>query len=483
MNILGIIAEFNPLHTGHAYLIHKLRREAEAAFCVVAMSGDYVQRGEPAFFSKYLRTKAALLCGADLVLELPLSVSTGSAEYFALGAVSLLDRLGCITHLGFGSESGDIRAFRLAGELLLAEPERFQNILRDNLKAGMNFPKARYEALSALFGNDHASLSNAVPSDNPSLLSGHIPAKDSFSSGNISDILPLLESPNNILGTEYMKALHSLHSSIVPVTTRRIGAGYHENIDVISPCTSDGKTADAASENNFSCGDPAAYTSAPMYVSASGLRRAFLSLYGTVSPDTLPLHRTKTESLLCDYVPEACRPLYLSALEQKQFVTFDDLFLPLYHTLQYADVDTLSRYQDVTPEFSGRLLRLFGQCSSVTELCAALKAKNMTSARISRALLHILLHQTKEAIAAEKEQGLSLYARILGFRQEAKPLLSLIKKKTSVPLVSKLADAPDCLPPAALCQLQQTIKASELYRAALPGSRPESEYTKPMIIL
>ena len=483
MNILGIIAEFNPLHTGHAYLIQHLRRETGAAFCVVAMSGDYVQRGEPAFFSKYLRTKAALLCGADLVLELPLSVSTGSAEYFAMGAVSLLDRLRCITHLGFGSESGDIRTFRLAGELLLAESEKFQSILRDNLKTGMSFPKARYEALSAVFDNDHACPPGAPLSDNLSILSGHIPAEDPFSSENYSDILPLLESPNNILGTEYMKALCSLHSPIIPVTTRRIGAGYHENIDVISPCTSDGKTADASGENNFSCGDPAAYTSAPMYVSASGLRRAFLSLYGTVSPDTLPLHRTKTESLLRDYVPEACRPLYLSALEQKQFVTFDDLYLPLYHTLQYADADTLFRYQDVTPEFSGRLLRLFGQCSSVTELCTALKTKNMTSARISRALLHILLHQTKENIALEKEQGLSLYARILGFRREAKPLLSLIKKKTSVPLVSKLADAPDCLPPAALFQLQQTIRASELYRAVLPGSRSESEYTKRMIIL
>lgn len=483
MNILGIIAEFNPLHTGHAYLMQHLRRETGAAFCVVVMSGDYVQRGEPAFFSKYLRTKAALLCGADLVLELPLSVSTGSAEYFALGAVSLLDRLGCITHLGFGSESGDIRAFRFAGKLLLTEPERFQSILRNNLKMGMSFPKARYEAFSAILDNDHAAQSDAVPSDNPSLLSGHIPAEDPSSSGNISDILPLLESPNNILGTEYMKALHSLHSSIVPVTTRRIGAGYHENIDVISPCTSDGKTADAFGENNFSCGDPAAYTSTPMYVSASGLRRAFLSLYGTVSPDTLPLHRTKTESLLRDYVPEACRPLYLSALEQKQFITFDDLFLPLYHTLQYADTDTLSRYQDVTPEFSGRLLRLFGQCSSITELCAVLKTKNMTSARISRALLHILLHQTKESIALEKEQRLSLYARILGFRKEAKPLLSLIKKKTSVPLVSKLADVRKLLPPPALAQLEQTIRASEVYRAALPGAVSGSEYAQNIIIL
>ena len=112
MKTAGVIAEFNPLHTGHEYLIRQLRSECGAKFCIVVMSGDYVQRGEPAFFSKFLRTKAALLSGADLVLELPLSVSTGSAEYFAEGAVSLLNRLGCVTHLGFGSESGDVYAFR-----------------------------------------------------------------------------------------------------------------------------------------------------------------------------------------------------------------------------------------------------------------------------------------------------------------------------------------------------------------------------------
>lgn len=483
MNILGIIAEFNPLHTGHAYLIQQLRRETGAAFCVVVMSGDYVQRGEPAFFSKYLRTEAALLCGADLVLELPLSVSTGSAEYFALGAVSLLDRLGCITHLGFGSESGDIEAFRSAGKLLLTEPEGFQNILQDNLKTGMNFPKARYQALSAALSNNHATSADVAFADNLSRLSGNIPTEDPSSSQNPADILSLLETPNNILGTEYVKALYNLHSHMIPVTTRRIGDGYHENIDGIFPCVSSGKIADASDDSNFSCGTSATHAVTSMYASASGLRKAFLSLYDAASPDTLSSRRTKAESLLRDYVPEACRPLYLSALEQRQFVTFDNFFLPLYHTLQYADIDTLTRYQDVTPELAGRLLHLFKQCSSVTELCAALKTKNMTSTRISRALLHILLHQTSEAIALEKEQGLSLYARILGFRREATPLLSLIKKKTSLPLVSKLADAPGYLSPAALFKLQQTIKASELYRAVLPGGRSGSEYTRNIVIL
>lgn len=424
MNILGIIAEFNPLHTGHAYLMQHLRRETGAAFCVVVMSGDYVQRGEPAFFSKYLRTKAALLCGADLVLELPLSVSTGSAEYFALGAVSLLDRLGCITHLGFGSESGDIRAFESAGKFLSREPEAYRHLLQQFMKAGMNFPKARYEALSLC-------------------LKEHAP--DILSPDDIPNILTLLKSPNNILGTEYCKALYKLHSPIVPVTVKRLGAGYHETLDA----------------------------SLPQYASASGLRKAFLS-----SPET-----GEAERMLQKYVPDACRNLYLKALQQKQYLTFDDLFLPLYYTLQYTDVKTLSGYQDMTPGFSERLFRIFRQCSSITELNAALKTKDLTSARINRCLLHILLRLTKDAAVANKERGDALYARILGFRRESKALLSEIKKHSSIPLISKLADARKLLPPPALAQLEQTIRASEVYRAALPGAVSGSEYEQNIIII
>lgn len=437
MNILGIIAEFNPLHTGHEYLIQNLRRETEAEFCVVVMSGDYVQRGEPAFFSKFLRAKAALSCGADLVLELPLSVSTGSAEYFARGAVSLLSRLNCVTHLGFGSECGDIHVIETAGKLLSEEPEAYRNLLQKYLKEGMSFPKARYEALSA------------------------------FSPKDIHDTLSLLNSPNNILGAEYMKALHSLHSSITPVTIKRIGAGYHEQLDFQKKNSGD-KIISAAEKSSLKS-EP----TDSIYASASGLRKAFLS-----SSD--PGERN---ILLESYVPKTCHPLYLDALRTKQYVTFDDFYLSLYYTLEYSTVETLSGYQDVTPEFSERLLRLFGQCSSVTELCSTLKTKSLTSTRINRSLLHILLQLTKDSIAMEKEQGLSLYARILGFREEAKPLLSLIKKSTSIPLVTKLADAPGYLSPLALSQLSQTIKASELYRAAMPGVKSGSEYSQNIIVL
>lgn len=468
MNILGVIAEFNPLHTGHEYLIRHLRRETGAAFCVVVMSGDYVQRGEPAFFPKSLRTRAALLSGADLVLELPVSISTGSAEYFAQGAVSLLDHLGCVNHLGFGSESGKVRGFLLAGEMLSEEPEAYRNFLRRFLNAGMSFPKARYEALSlflkTVYGmSEHEnSLHNKLPGGHP------------LTPPDIQDILISLESPNNILGAEYCKALYKLRSSIVPVTVRRLGSGYHEALHSAGEysCTDDASDIDGKS----SPAAPPSQTgtmSSPQYASASGLRKAFLS-----SPD-----EDERDDFLQHYVPDACQSLYSEALRQKQYVTFDALYLPLYYTLQYTDAETLNRYQDVTPAFSDRLLQVFRQCSSVTELCAAMKTKNLTSTRINRSLLHILLRITKEDVAQEKRQGAALYARILGFRRQAQPLLSEIRRRASIPLISKLADAPNYLSPPALAQLERTIKASELYRAALPGTSPGSEYTQNIIIL
>ena len=469
MNVLGIIAEFNPLHTGHEYLIEKLRRETGADFCIVVMSGDYVQRGEPAFFSKTLRTQAALLSGADLVLELPLSVSTGSAEYFAEGAVSLLDHPGCVTHLGFGSESGDIRGFQLAGKLLSEEPEDYRRLLQSNLKVGMNFPKARYEALSTYLSlpqrskEDHCGVQDGT-AWYPSSLKEPASENSIFSPENLSGILSLLESPNNILGVEYCKALHKMRSSIKPVTVKRLGAGYHDSL------TGSDRGCAADNSANF------------RYASASGLRKAFLSAQNASFSGEADPGEAGITSLMQDYVPAPCRSLYVRALQENRYVTFDQFFLPLYHILQYSDVEILSGYQDITESFAARLLKLFGTCSSMTELCSALKARNLTSAGTGRMLLHILLNLKKEAVEAERQQGLALYARILGFRQEAKPLLSEIDRNADIPLVTKTADASRVLSPLALSQLERTIKASELYRAAMPGARSESEYVQNIII-
>lgn len=194
MNVVGIIAEFNPFHKGHAYLIQKAKEITCSDFAVIVMNGEFVQRGEPAIFSKYERTKAALDGGADLVLELPVRFGISSAGDFALGGVQALTSLGFVTHLAFGSECGDILPIQSAASALSEESEEFRQILSRALRQGMPFPAARSRALT--------ETSSITPS--------------------------LLEQPNNILGIEYCLALKKISSPLIPVTIPRKGMGYHE---------------------------------------------------------------------------------------------------------------------------------------------------------------------------------------------------------------------------------------------------------------
>ena len=193
--ITGIIAEYNPFHNGHAYQIEQARLLTGCDFLVVVMSGDYVQRGAPAVFDKYTRARMALACGADLVLELPVACSCASAEFFASGAVSLLDGLGCVDFLCFGSESGNLQSLMEPARILAKESPVFQEALRRGLSLGLSFPAARKEAFRACASNP--------------------------------DILDL---PNNILGIEYLKALLQRESILKPVTIKREGQGYHDTL-------------------------------------------------------------------------------------------------------------------------------------------------------------------------------------------------------------------------------------------------------------
>lgn len=195
MKVVGLITEYNPFHNGHYHHIKEAKSLTGADYCVVVMSGNYVQRGAPAFLDKYIRTRMALACGADLVLELPVCFAGASAEYFSMGAVSILEGIGVTDYLCFGSECGKIDALKEASEILLDEPPLFKKILNDSLKAGKTFPQARMDALRI-----------------------YMPQTD----------ISVFSSPNNILGMEYIKALTALNSSIVPVTIPRISAGYHK---------------------------------------------------------------------------------------------------------------------------------------------------------------------------------------------------------------------------------------------------------------
>ena len=147
MKIVGLITEYNPFHNGHLYHIEESKKITGADAAVVVMSGDYVQRGTPAIMPKRLRTEMALKCGAAAVFELPVCYSAGSAEYFALGAVSLLQKLGIVDFLCFGSECNNLHALQRAADILLEEPAEYQAALRRHLTVGRSFPAARQQGL------------------------------------------------------------------------------------------------------------------------------------------------------------------------------------------------------------------------------------------------------------------------------------------------------------------------------------------------
>lgn len=200
MKTVGIIVEYNPLHNGHVYHFQSAVEASGADACVAVMSGNFLQRGEPALVSKLARAEMALKIGIDLVIELPFLYATANAELFAHGAISILDRLGVVDELCFGSESGDISWMIPLASALADEPPSFSQRIKEYLATGMPYPRAYAKAASDLFGTPD--------------LAQHP-----------------LELPNNILGLNYLIALQRCNSSIRPLTIRREKAGYHqENI-------------------------------------------------------------------------------------------------------------------------------------------------------------------------------------------------------------------------------------------------------------
>lgn len=196
MKHIGIIAEYNPFHNGHRYQLNKIKEQFPEKSLIVIMSGDYVQRGEPAVFNKYLRTKCALQAGADIVFELPSLFATASAEYFASSAILSLSATGIIDTLCFGCEDTDLDAMTKIASLFLEEPASYRQNLKQHMKDGFTYPKARSLAAAAHFQNDAYSR--------------------------------LLKQPNNILGIEYIKAIQKYKLDITPFIIKRAGSGYHD---------------------------------------------------------------------------------------------------------------------------------------------------------------------------------------------------------------------------------------------------------------
>ena len=196
MGAVGIIAEYHPLHNGHIYHMEEAKRLTGSDFCVIAMSGNFVQRGEPACADKFTRAEWALRAGADLVVEIPQCLAVASAERYAEGAVKLLAATGVVTDLAFGVETDDLDALWRVADILDREPPSFRTNLAYHLRQGKSYPRAQFDALSDL----------------------NIPRSD----------VAIMTQPNNILAVEYIKALRRFAPQIRAVPIVRKGSGYND---------------------------------------------------------------------------------------------------------------------------------------------------------------------------------------------------------------------------------------------------------------
>ncbi len=430
MVITGIIAEYNPFHKGHEYQIREARRQTGADFIIAIMSGDFVQRGAPACMEKFTRAEAALRSGADLVLELPAAGACASAETFALTGTSILNALGCVDYLCFGCESADPASLDLAdrlAHLFTEEPLSYKAALSEHLRSGCTFPEARARAAAAY-------------------LSGEDPAA-------AAAIRAILQNPNDILAIEYRKALIRLSSSIRPWPVMRSGSSYH-----ISSSEKTGLFSEK-------------------YSSAEEIRRILFN------------KGKQSEAFSPDNVPEAAGKLYRNYADQWPFLREDDFSLLLHSALlRPAAQKTSENSSDV--ELDRRIRSNLEEFSTWSQFITEIKPKNRTYTAVSRRLLAMMLPILPSDTDALRSCGYAPYARILGFRSDAGPLVSQISGTASIPVITSLSEAMSdrsdeaVLPPESRQLLALDLQASSLYGAVLTGltgrSRP-SEFRRKML--
>jgi Protein of unknown function (DUF795). len=384
MPVLGIVAEYNPLHSGHEWHIKKSRELTGADHAVCVLSSQFVQRGEPAIVSKWARTRMALECGIDLVIELPCPFSCASAEYFASAAVRLLDSLGVVDYISFGSESGTLESLSRAADFLAEETPEFREALRKRLDSGMSFPAARQAALRDFLDDRTCEA---------------------------------VSSPNNILGIEYLKALRKTGSGLKPVTIPRIGQGYSEK------------------------------SLGYRYSSATAIRNHIMSRFKAdeiYAGDTGNSVNKPTAGSLLEGLEENMPESSLKILDEEFrqgrgpvfFRDFEDVLL---YRLRTASDEELSALPYMEEGLANRLRQASTDCKSLEEVLNYCTTNRYPTSRISRILCSLLLGTTGSFLEELKNAGYVRYIRVLGFNEKGRKLLSAARKKASLPIITRPA--------------------------------------------
>ena len=421
MRTTGIIAEYNPFHSGHQYHIEETRRKTGADFLITAISGDFVQRGAPAILDKYERTRMALEGGADLVLELPVTAAVSSAEGFASGGVCLFEKLGVTDAISFGCE--DVCSdslFTRTARILAEEPGEYKPKLASCLKQGMSFPKARETALLSCMEPENGQESEQVSR--------------------------LISSPNNILGLEYQKAILKYGSRIEVCRICRRGSGYN--------------SAELSSSLS----------------SATAIRNHLLNR-------EIPPRKQAAD--LNGQVPSRILPNLLAAGRENRFLRENDFSDLLFYVIQEKK-DMLDCFGSPNSGLAWRTANHLENFESWEQFILLVKSKNQTYTGISRYFTQILLNIRREDLLLAQRYQYSPYARILGFRRSAAPLLKEIRAKSRIPVLMQLAGDSAGLDADCRRLLQLDVSAAALYNRILfskSGCRLKSDYRHPLILL
>lgn len=383
MKAVGLVTEYNPFHNGHLYHLNKAMELTGADISVAVMSGDFVQRGEPAVLDKYTRTSMALNSGVNLVVELPVNYAVSSAESFAVGALKVLDYVKADS-IAFGSESGDIERLSKLAHILCDNEDTLYKEISKYTANGISYAAARQKVVEKLTDKDTAAM---------------------------------LTSSNNILAVEYLKAIIKNNYAIKPHTVQRQGDSYNDT--------------DIKSE----------------YASATALRKNLkadnISEYIPVKAGLIL--SSNTNYIYPDDITEVLFTrlldiLFASNYDKNVFIEnvmqYPDVSKEIAGRLYKSAMDMITRTVPQRSESKDNWAFSFGS------LCEHIKTKEVPLSRIKRALVRITLGLDKKHMEKYANEP---YIRVLGFDKKGQEYLSYIRKTVEVPLITKTADYKEML--------------------------------------
>ena len=433
MKTIGIIAEYNPFHKGHAHQLQELRRIYPDATLLVVMSGDFVQRGTPAIFSKFHRAQWAVMGGADIVFELPSMFAVSSAEYFASGGVRLLHALGCDS-ISFGASHTQVEDLVSVAKAL--DRSSTQELLRTFLAQGYSYATALRKAVQG-FHLESKALENS------------------------NDMSLLDNDPNTILGIEYIRALHRYHINLDIIPVERTSSHHNQTLDDSLPSGTALRSAIYASKHTSSSLSRSYNTqqvSDTSYGPCASLEDNTSISLGELGIDTSSLEEDTFK--WHHYVPSMVAPLAIDIVQSSYYANLDRYYDMIHVTSRIATKVELQTLQDMSDGLEEAWLTA-SALSSWEQARESLKSRRYTYARLDRIATYSLFRRTKELFQECHQQG-PTYGRLLAFNDRGRQYLK--EKRSSIPIVQKWA--PFCQQASGITKVlcEQDQLASRIWR-------------------